>query len=207
MKSPHNLSNASLGDDQKDKGRDDGVFQTVLERAQNGDEVAKSDLCAYVWKVAYRRAVGAALPTVYEVRDFAQDVVIQFLEQLARIRDLDKWLLRVCFGVRARAFRNHHQKFLALFEAVFQEEFDSFETTHLAKIEVETLLKDLEPLHRKVVCLRYQDGLPFVEIAKIMRMSEGAVKNVFWRTKSKLKSLLDPQSGESHAHASQSRRT
>lgn len=208
MKSPKDFGRIGLGDNQKRGGDGDVQFQKLLAHAQGGDEIAKSNLCSYVWKVAHNRALNVTLPSVYEQDDFAQDVVVQFLKQLLLIQDLEKWLIRICYGVRARAFRNYHQKFLSLSEETsYGEAEQAIESKQLTSLGLSAALQNLKPLHRKVIHLRYQDDLPFAEIAKIMEMSEGAVKTIFWRIKAKLKRQLVLTSGEGDTHGPDSRRT
>lgn len=208
MKFPKDFVRIGLGDNQKCGGNGDIQLQKLLAHAQRGDEIAKSNLCSYVWKVAYNRALSVTLPSVYDQDDFAQDVVVQFLKQLLLIQDLEKWLIRICYGVRARAFRNHNQKFLTLSEDAFYGEAEqAMESKQLTSLGLSAALQDLKPLHRKVIHLRYQDDLSFAEIAKIMEMSEGAVKTVFWRIKANLKRQLVFTSGEGNTHGTDSRRT
>lgn len=207
MKFPEDFGYNERGDDQKSGGNGGVQLQKLLACAQRGDENAKNALCSYVWKVAYSRALGVTLPSVYAQDDFAQDVVIQFLKQLLLVQDLEKWLIRICYGVRARAFRNYHQKFLTLSEEISHVEAEACESQQLTSLGLAAALEDLNPLHRKIIHLRYQDDLPFAEIAKIMEMSEGAVKTVFWRIKTKLKKELVLTPGEGKTHGSDSRRT
>ncbi len=189
------------------KERGGSFIEMCFTQAQSGDEKARYDLCAYVWKVAYRRALSLALPSVYDRQDFAQDVVIKLLEQLPQIRNLKHWLVRVFLGAQATAYRKYHQKHILSYEFISDKGDSSFELRQLACLEVSELLQGLDSLEREILYSRYIDGHSFAEIAKILDTTEGAVKTKFWRTKVSLQRLLASNSGEAHPHDSQSHRT
>ncbi len=177
-----------------------------LHKAQSGEEQAKCDLCAFVWKVAYRKALTMKLPSVYNQQDFAQDVVIKLLGQLPHIRNLKNWLLRVFIGAQANAFRKYHEKHVTAYETYFEKTDGDFENSELARFEVSRLLEGLDTFERDIVFLRYIDSHSFAEIAEILQSTEGAVRTQFWRTKTKLQKLLGSNFGEGHPHGSQSPR-
>lgn len=195
------------GDGKNGGGREEYFFRERFAQAQSGDEKAKCDLCAFVWMVAYRRALSFALPSVYDRQDFAQDVVIKLLEQLPQIRNLKNWLVRVLVGAQSDAYRRHHQKHVILDEFISEQEDDAFETRQLARLEVAQLLEGVEPLERDILYLRHIDNRAFAEIAEMLNMTEGAVRTQFWRTKSNLQKQLGLHSGEAHPHESHSHRT
>jgi len=206
VKSPKDFCKRSNGDGEKSGGNDHERIHNSLLRAQAGDTVAINDLCSYVWKVAYRRVASLPLPAIYSREDFAQDVVIDFLEQLVNIRNLRFWILRVCLGAQGRAFRKFHEKTTTRFEIFPVAEENNFETRQLERIDVANALAELKPGQREIVYLRYVEDLSFARIAELLGSSEGAVKTDFWRTKLKLKHLLSSNLGEGQPHESHSRR-
>lgn len=191
-------------------GKESGgsIVEAWFNQAQAGNEQAKCDLCAYVWKVAFRKALTMTLPSVYDRQDYAQDVVIKLLEQLPQIRNLKNWLLRVFIGTQANAYRRYHEKHIIAFEVLFEKAEVSFEDSQLARLEVARMLEQLEPVARDIVFLRYIDGHSFAEIADLLNSTEGAVRTQFWRTKTTLQKVLSGTNfGEGHPHGSQSHRT
>ncbi len=206
MKSPKDFGTRGNGGGENGGGSDHERIHNSLLRAQAGDAVAINDLCSYVWKVAYRRVATLPLPAIYSREDFAQDVVIEFLEQLVNIRNLRFWILRVCLGAQGRAYRRFHEKSATGFETISFEQEESFETRELVRIDVANALEELKPDQREIVYLRYVEDLSFAQIAKLSGMSEGAVKTAFWRIKLILKHLLISNFGEGQPHESHSRR-
>jgi RNA polymerase sigma factor (sigma-70 family) len=206
VKSPETCRQGG-GDGKNRGGKSVGFIEARFIKAQNGDARARNDLCSYVWKVTHRRALTLVLPSVYDAEDFAQDVVIEFLEQLPQIRNLKHWLLRVLVGAQATAYRRHHQKHVISCKVLPDRDGGAFEDRQLAYLETAQLLEVLAPVERDLLYLRYVDCCSFAEIARLLDSTEGAVKTQFWRTKTYLQKLLGPHSGEVHPHESHSQRT
>lgn len=185
-------------------------LEAYLASAKAGDAHALAALCDRVRRLSTKFAQREGLPKNSLPEDFAQDVTQRFLQQLPVIRLLKNWLARVWIHVRADLFREYALKHCSSLEQARAGEYGAasglreISSREDEKIESHVnfnfLLKNLNKTQREIIVLRLVDGLPYVEIAKILEKSEPAVRASFVRSKKRLRAIIDPKLGEGFSH-------
>jgi len=180
-------------------------LDTQLQKAQNGDEQARTELCEFVFTGAQKFGRIFGLPALCEIDDFAQDTVIEFVTQMAAIQHLRRWLSPVLVGQRARAFRRSHQRLFCKLEeaAVFAKSASlsaAEERRKNARLEFDILSKLLTLRQRQIVTLHCIDGMRFQDIADEIKMKPGTVRMHFMRAKIRLQAYLNLHPGEGLRH-------
>jgi RNA polymerase sigma-70 factor (ECF subfamily) len=106
------------------------------------------------------------------------------------------WIAKIAYheGINWSKKNRHYEK-SELFEETFMNQFDgiSQEDELLAKENKAQLLQSLLSLNTKyrlAVVLRYFNEMPIKEIAKILKCSEGVVKNMLFRSLRQLRTNL-----------------
>lgn len=143
---------------------------------------------------ALYRSACLLLGNPHDVQDVLQEALLRFLEKAPSFASAEHeraWLLRVttnCCMDCLRFRRKHAYKDLALLEE------------YLAAPEQQTHLEELYALPAKwksVLILHYFEGYSVAEIAKILQLSESAVKKRLQRGREALKlALSESKKGE-----------
>lgn len=185
-------------------------WEAHLANAKAGDAHALEALCKRVLQRSAKFARHEGLPRNYSPDDFAQDIGQRFLLQLPSIRLLRCWLVGVCVYARADLFRQYALRRCSSLErdearnrgaALGLLEFSSRDDEKIeGRANFDFLLGKLTKDQREIIVLRLVDGLPYAEIAKILKKSEQAVRASFVRSKRRLRAIIDPKLGEGYSH-------
>ena len=182
-------------------------LEDLLQQAQGGNERAREELCTAVFDAAKRYARARGLPPVYELNDFAQDVVIELVEQLGVIHRLRFWLPPVLLGRRAFAYRRYYRHVISrLDEAQSQIEAGSEQRSaeehsrHAAHLDVMMLASKLPDSQKAIMIMHCVDGMPFQDICEVSGMKPSSVRMQFLRAKQRLKKHLNIRNGEGLNH-------
>ena len=173
--------------------------QNWVERARTGDVEAFGALVSahqqFVYNLAWR-----ALGDEHEAQDAAQEAFLRVWQALPNFRgqaQFRTWLYRivtnVCYGRLPRLRR----QLSALGEMDVAEMPDERQADPSAALEADeqrTLLwRQIEALpesYRVLVLLRYQQNLPYEEIASILSLPLGTVKTGLFRARARLRQAL-----------------
>ena len=173
--------------------------QNWLERAKAGDVEAFGALVLahqrFVYNLAWR-----ALGDEHEAQDAAQEAFLRVWQALPNFRgqaQFRTWLYRivtnVCYGRLPRLRR----QFAALDEMEVGEMPDERQTDPGAGLEADEqrafLWRQIEALpesYRVLVLLRYQQDLPYEEIASVLSLPLGTVKTGLFRARARLRQAL-----------------
>jgi len=156
--------------------------QNWLERAKAGDVEAFGALVLahqqFVYNLAWR-----ALGDEHEAQDAAQEAFLRVWQALPNFRgqaQFRTWLYRivtnVCYGRLPRLRR----QFAAL------DEMEADEQRAFLWRQIEALPES----YRVLVLLRYQQGLPYEEIASVLSLPLGTVKTGLFRARARLRQAL-----------------
>ena len=173
--------------------------QDWLEKARAGDVEAFGALVLahqqFVYNLAWR-----ALGDEHEAQDASQEAFLRVWQALPNFRgqaQFRTWLYRivtnVCYGRLPRLRR----QFAALGELEVSEVPDDTQPEPGARLEADEqrtfLWQQVEALpesYRILVMLRYQQGLPYEEIASVLSLPLGTVKTGLFRARARLREAL-----------------
>lgn len=178
-------------DPHRPRASDDVLLQLLVIRCQTGDEKAFAQLLDRFGPRTMRyleQIVGD------DADDVQQDVwldVYRRAGQLATPRSFVSWLFTITRH-RAIDFLRRRRRARELLEdvaaesLVYDESADQPDAPDLS--ELSHALANLQPLHREVLLLRYQDDLSYEEIAAVVGCSVGTVKSRLHHAKRRLQS-------------------
>lgn len=175
----------------------DGILALVA-RAQDGDTEAFAQVYDHFFLPIYRYTSFRAPSELVE--DLVSDVFVKAWEKLHQYRvrkdiPFGAWLFRIARHTVIDAYRT--QRF---FEDVSEETPDP---DHMNRADAAVHQKDLLRMvrgalatlprrYREVLLLSYMGGLSHAEVARSLRLSEGAVRILKFRALRKLEQLLPP---------------
>jgi RNA polymerase sigma-70 factor (ECF subfamily) len=180
-----------------------------LNRARLGDPASFECIVRtyqnWVHRLAYRMVWDA-----HEARDLAQEVFLRLYRSFDRYdpdRPFGPWFFRLATNVCLNALkkkRNAPASFQALRgsgELEFDPPFDGPGTVETAGIldeadRVREAVLDLPPTYRTAVSLRYLKGMSYEEMAEVLDLPLGTVKNRLFRAREKLKRVLAPEGAD-----------
>ena len=145
----------------------------------------------------YYMSVGLNLETS---EDLSQEVFIKMIENYAHKKESKKNLRSLMYevakNVRNDYFRKQYRipKLQSLDTVSYEvEDIVNIETTTIKNLEITDLKQKitlLSPLKQKILELKYNMDLSYVEIAEIMNIELGTVKSQLFRAKEELKTLI-----------------
>ena len=145
----------------------------------------------------YYMSVGLNLETS---EDLSQEVFIKMIENYAHKKESKKNLRSLMYevakNVRNDYFRKQYRipKLQSLDTVSYEvEDIVNIETTTIKNLEITDLKQKitlLSPLKQKILELKYNMDLSYVEIAEIMNIELGTVKSQLFRAKEELKNLI-----------------
>ncbi|ALM10201.1 MAG TPA: hypothetical protein DEB30_04425 [Candidatus Peribacter riflensis] len=177
----------------------EGAILTLVRQAQEGDTQAFSTLYDHFFPQVYRYTAFRFDREMAE--DLVADIFVKVWEKLHTYQErkgvpFAAWLFRIARHEVIDAYRSHRD-----IEEVPEELHDPDEMNHAdhrVKREdvlrtVRTAMDALPRRYRDVLLLSYMADLPHSEIARTLKMREGAVRVLKFRALEKLESLLPPE--------------
>jgi RNA polymerase sigma-70 factor (ECF subfamily) len=171
--------------------------QTTLQRARALDPATLTDIYDTYHPRIYRyvyRQVGH----VEVARDLTSEVFERFLQALNQgggpEQHLASWLYGTARNVVANHYRRQgHREPLPLHEELIDagDAPDKIVARHIASMQVQAALKELTMDQQQVIILRFLEGLPSKEVARLLSKSVGAVKALQHRALAALQRHLE----------------
>ncbi len=176
-----------------------------LERARKGDDASFGRIVRLYQDRVYRLA-WRMVRDAHEARDLAQEVFLRLWRGLDRYdpsRRFSPWFFRlalnVCLNERKR-FRRAPLDFQSMGseDAAFEPPGDGPGAAEKADAReradrVRDAILRLDPSYRAVISLRYLEDLSYGEVATILDLPLGTVKNRLFRARERLKGLVSLQ--------------
>lgn len=180
---------------------EDGEMRELVRLAQEGDTDAFGKLYDQFFDSIYRYTAFRLPKEVAE--DVTADIFVKAWEKLYTYKPhkgipFGAWLFRIARHAVIDAYRMHRG---------FEEVPESLpDTDHLNAAEtrlhrqdtlrvVRAALAQLPDRYREVLLLSYVSELPYSEMSKVLRMSEGSVRILKMRALRKLEGYLPPEMG------------
>lgn len=110
------------------------------------------------------------------------------IRQFKGIASFKTWLYRIAYNEFLSYHRQHHED--SLNENSYNSPSFSPQNATEAKIDIQTMLKELNETERTCVLLFYLEDYPIKKISKITTLSEGTIKSHLSRAKTKMKKIL-----------------
>jgi RNA polymerase sigma-70 factor, ECF subfamily len=169
------------------------VERLLVLRCQTGDEDAYRELVGrFGPRLRYflRKLVGQ----IDRADDLAQEVWIDVLRQLPRLRDagaFTTWLYRIAHGKAMLDGRRNGREPATIpdVEWIADKEDDTFSADDAARIHA--ALDRLEPAQREVLVLRFLEELSYEEIGQVVDCPLGTVRSRIHYAKTALRRLLE----------------
>lgn len=174
-------------------------LQMLVRKAQQGDTEAFGKVYDHFFTPVYRYTAFRVPEEVAE--DLVAEIFIQAWEKLHTYKErknisFGAWLFRIARHKVVDVYRS--QRF---FEEVSDavEDPDSMNRADSSVKRKETVvivrsaLNQLPKRYREILLLSYMADLPHDEIARVLRLSEGAVRVLKFRALKKLEELLPPE--------------
>jgi RNA polymerase sigma-70 factor, ECF subfamily len=167
-------------------------LKELFKSARDGDSSAFNELSGYVRNICYSYFLSkhrqGKIRNVDDVDDLANNVYLSFAEQYQNIENLEFWLRRVLFLNFVSWYKkNSSRRMFELNEALYVE---NNELSPHDKLDAEKILSIVDTLSndkKRILKMRFWEGLKFAEIAESLGKSEDAVKKMFYRTIEELK--------------------
>lgn len=133
--------------------------------------------------------------------DLSQETFVKAFRSLAAFdvtRRLSSWILRIAHNTGIDALRRHRPKTVPLegdspdgapLELAAPIRGDPVERRALGDA-LDTAMAQLRPEHRAAMALRYDDGLGFAEIARVLGIAEPTARSHVHRARKELAALL-----------------
>ena len=183
---------------------DEELVKAVLARAPGAFERLVARHQKLVWHMVYRMVQHPE-----DARELSQDVFLRVHEKLGQYRfdsSLSTWIGRVAFSVAAR---HMEKKRLPMHEAreedadgepAWQQVADGFDLeAACADHETMQLLQEaiakLPALQRTLVTLYHLEEMGIGDIAQVVGLPDGTVKNYLFRARAKLRASLETKLG------------
>lgn len=180
----------------------EGELQQRVEQAQNGDTEAFGAVYDHFFDQVYRYAAFRVPAELAE--DLVADIFVKAWEKLHTYKPqknvpFGAWLFRIARytvidSYRARQVVEEVPEDMEDTDALNRAE-TRVKRRHLLSM-VRGAMEELPSRHREVLELSYMAGLPNAEIARVLRMREGAVRTLKSRALKKLEGVLPPETVE-----------
>lgn len=178
--------------------------QALIQQILRGNHAAFKQLIEkhqkLVWHLIYRMVQHPE-----DSRELSQEVFLRVYNSLGSFRfesKLSTWIGRIAFNI---ASRHLQKKKLPLLHgdddtAVLDTVADDTDLTAAVLSQQQTArlhqaLAALAPIPRTILTLYYLDELSITDVADILQMPEGTVKNALFRARARLKAKLQLQLG------------
>lgn len=176
-------------------------LQELVARSQEGDTESFGRIYDHFFVPVYRYAAFRLPREIAE--DTTADVFVKAWEKLHTYKlhknvPFGAWLFRIARYTVIDVYRTQRG-----FEEV-PESFPDSDDYNRAENRIErsdtlrivrTALNQLPKRYREVLLLTYVSELPYSEVARVLRLSEGGVRILKMRALRKLEALLPPESG------------
>lgn len=173
-------------------------IQALVRQSQEGDTEAFGRVYDHYFLQIYRYTAFRVAPEVAE--DIVADVFVKAWEKLHQYRAVSQvsfgaWLFRIARHTIIDAYRSHRPV-----EEISEETEDhdawnradarvkSADTLRLVRAAIDQLPRR----YREILLLAYVAELPHSEIARVLRLTEGAVRILKFRALKRLEALLPP---------------
>jgi len=171
----------------------------LIVRAQRGSPDATGALYSLYHQSIYRYIYYRTGDTK-TAEDLTSDVFLKMVQYIPSYRientPLKAWLFQIARNLLIDYYRrNSTHRVVEINESLDSGDFSIDRTIdfHLTTNEMIRALSHLDTLQREVLVLRFIEGMPVAEVARVLHKSEDATKAIQRRALIALRSLINPQ--------------
>jgi RNA polymerase sigma-70 factor (ECF subfamily) len=156
------------------------------------------------WNRSLLRFLGRRVPASVDVEDLAQETYLRLLRarDLSDVRNPQAYLLKVASHVVSE-WRNHHPPQDSLDEvdesSLVDEAMSEVLDAEVSRQQLDHALKDVSPMTRAVVLLKYREGRQCKEIAHDLQLTERQVRRHLTRAFERLRQTLAAERSDNNA--------
>jgi RNA polymerase sigma-70 factor (ECF subfamily) len=167
----------------------------LVQQFVQGDLLAFDSLYDRHVRAVYKR-VRYVIPEM-DIEDVTQEVFIAVIGSLSTFRgeaQFTTWLRTLTNRKVAEYYRKRNRKKETIQVDLFEAEECIDQSTRSSMEEIIVLqnsLNNLPQLYREVILLRFAEGLPFNEIAKLLKKNLEATKSLYRRAIYTLREMVD----------------
>lgn len=168
--------------------------QPILDKILQGDKLAFKQLVAHQKSIVYNLCYKILL-NHEDAEEAAQDTFVKVylsIKSFNKQSKLSTWVYRIAYNTAISKTRKKHLSTTRINEdvSVYEEEQTTDTTTQ--KKALNKALLTLFPHERGIVVMHYFEGLTVKEISEITGMTVANVKTSLFRSRKKLKKILEP---------------
>lgn len=162
----------------------------MLEKRRNSPDQSVDEVFQAYGNMLYRIAF-VMMKNAFDAEDVVQDTLIKYMEQAEKGKAFETegqrkaWLIRVDINLcknRLRFYKNHPKIGIEQLSWYYEEEED---------IRLMDSLMLLPFQYREVLLLHYVEGYQGKEIARMLKLTESAVRKRLERGRRKLRDILE----------------
>lgn len=175
------------------------ALQILVRQAQEGDTEAFEQIYNQFFTPIYRYTAFRTSADVVE--DVVADVFVKAWEKLHQYRaqkgvPFGAWLFRIARHTIIDVYRSHEERD-EVSEELADPDIWNRADTHLQRNDqvrvVREAINQLPRRYREILLLCYVAELPHSEVARVLRLTEGAIRILKMRALRKLEALLPPE--------------
>lgn len=179
-------------------------LETIVQKAQGGDETAFEELYRLGFDPVYYRAL-RVLKNSHDAADIAQDTFVTAFMKIGELKEpktFQKWMGRIvytkCFNYLNRQKRLNPDEVVEEMDSSLFEENKEFLPEHVltskeTKTELLKAIDELSDRQRVTLMLFYFEEMSLREIAEMTESTEGAVRKRLFDAREILKAKLTKQ--------------
>lgn len=180
---------------------EDGELRELVRKSQEGDTDAFGELFERFFDPIYRYCAFRLPREIAE--DTAAEIFVKAWEKIYTYKPhkgvpFGAWLFRIARHSVIDSYRTH-RGFDEISEGLVDPDQFNLANTRLERNDtlrvVRQAMDQLPKRYREVLLLTFVSELPYSEVARVLRMSEGGVRILKLRALRKLESLLPPETG------------
>lgn len=169
-------------------------MEQLIKMAKNGDENAFTELIISVEVTLYKIAK-TRLRNEEDIKEAIQETIIQAFKSLNKLKNPEyfkTWIIKILIN-NCNKIYNKNKKFNEI-------EYNDYIANDLSYNHIETIdnimdfdfmIRELNNDERLTLTLFYSEKLTIKEIAKILKISESAIKNRLFRARNKIKKEIE----------------
>jgi len=169
-------------------------MEQLIEMAKKGDEDAFTELVVSV-EVAMYKIARTRLNNEEDIKEAVQETIIQCFKSIKKLKKPEffkTWIIRILINNCNKIYNKNRKENEVLYNDQISNDLSFNYTDEVdSSIDFDYLIRNLKYEERLSLTLFYSEKLTTKEIAKLLKVSESAIKNRLLRARNKLKKEVE----------------